>query len=211
KSMGADVDKSITKRIKFVLVGSDPGPKKMEQIQKLQQDGYNINLITYDDFIDATQGNSLEHLEQWDGKNLQLNTSHLKKFTISLPNDGKNILGGAEVFIDPLVRGDKFSFNQLFGYLGAYANGELDDATHILLSDCTWKAIEKGESNITKEYIQNYYNTNRSIRFECSFISESDFVDYYKTRVDILNEDVVSNTFERYLESGIEELKQTHT
>lgn len=211
KNMGADVDTSITRKTKYVLVGNAPGPSKMTQIKDFQQNGYNIHIISFEEFIKATAGNSLSYLEYWDGKNLRLNIEHLEKLEISLPINGKNIFGGIEIFVDPLVNGDKLSFNQLFGYLGAFANGNLDDATHILLSDSTWYAIQAGESNPTKEYIENYYNKGKSIKFDYALISESDFIDYYKTRVHILKDEVVTNTFVNYLESIDEVLDEDDT
>lgn len=42
KSMGADIDTSITKRTNIVLIGKDPGPKKIEKIEKLSIEGYEI-------------------------------------------------------------------------------------------------------------------------------------------------------------------------
>lgn len=45
KSMGADIDTGITKRTNFVLIGKDPGPKKIEKIEKLLLDGFEIKKI----------------------------------------------------------------------------------------------------------------------------------------------------------------------
>lgn len=42
KSMGADIDSNITKRTNFVIIGKDPGPKKLEKIANLNADGYDI-------------------------------------------------------------------------------------------------------------------------------------------------------------------------
>lgn len=45
KSMGADIDTSITARTKYVLVGEDAGPKKLETIAKLKEKGCPIECI----------------------------------------------------------------------------------------------------------------------------------------------------------------------
>ena len=43
--LGADINTSITKRTHFVLIGEDPGPSKIEKIDKLIHDGYNIRTL----------------------------------------------------------------------------------------------------------------------------------------------------------------------
>lgn len=45
KSMGADIDTGITKRTNYVLIGGDPGPKKIEKIEKLLSEGVEIKKI----------------------------------------------------------------------------------------------------------------------------------------------------------------------
>lgn len=49
KSLGADVDTTITKRTSFVCVGQDAGPKKLETIDKLNENGCNIITLSEDD------------------------------------------------------------------------------------------------------------------------------------------------------------------
>lgn len=45
KSMGADIDGSVTKRTDFVLIGEDAGPKKLEKIESLNADGCSIKKV----------------------------------------------------------------------------------------------------------------------------------------------------------------------
>lgn len=45
KKMGADIDTGITKRTNFVIIGEDAGPKKLEKIKELQEEGIDIQLI----------------------------------------------------------------------------------------------------------------------------------------------------------------------
>lgn len=52
KRMGADINTNISKKTDFVLIGSDPGPKKMEKLDKLICDGFSIRKIFQKD-IDA--------------------------------------------------------------------------------------------------------------------------------------------------------------
>lgn len=59
KLMGADVNTNISKKTNFVLIGSDPGPKKMEKLDKLICDGFSIRKI-YQEDIDAIFAGELE-------------------------------------------------------------------------------------------------------------------------------------------------------
>lgn len=43
--MGADIDKSISKKTNIILIGDNPGPKKIEKINTLIESGVNIKLI----------------------------------------------------------------------------------------------------------------------------------------------------------------------
>lgn len=45
KSMGADVDTSISKRTHFVLTGAEAGPAKMRKIEELNRQGYDVTKI----------------------------------------------------------------------------------------------------------------------------------------------------------------------
>lgn len=49
KSMGADIDTSIGVRTDFVLVGEEPGPKKMEKLEKLVEEGHKVRAIFEDE------------------------------------------------------------------------------------------------------------------------------------------------------------------
>lgn len=52
KKLGADVDTSITKRTSFVCVGQDAGPKKLETIEKYNQIGCNIVVLSEENLKD---------------------------------------------------------------------------------------------------------------------------------------------------------------
>jgi len=55
KEMGADVDTAITKRTDFVIVGADPGPSKMEKVNKYNSEGCNMTTLTEKDFLEIIQ------------------------------------------------------------------------------------------------------------------------------------------------------------
>lgn len=49
KSMGADINTSISKKTEYVLIGTDPGPSKLSKIDKLIDDGCDIKKVYQDD------------------------------------------------------------------------------------------------------------------------------------------------------------------
>lgn len=49
KSMGADIDTSIGVRTDFVLVGDEPGPKKLEKLEKMLEEGHKVRAIFEDE------------------------------------------------------------------------------------------------------------------------------------------------------------------
>ena len=55
KRMGADINTSISKKTNFVVIGEDPGPKKMEKIEKLLLEGYEIEKIYQHELFDILE------------------------------------------------------------------------------------------------------------------------------------------------------------
>ena len=51
KRQGADIDTRITKRTKFVITGSAPGPSKLKQIEKYNNESSEIKIIFEDEFL----------------------------------------------------------------------------------------------------------------------------------------------------------------
>ena len=52
KRMGADIDTSIGKKTDFVMIGKDPGPKKIEKIEQLLLEGSTIEKIYQPELLD---------------------------------------------------------------------------------------------------------------------------------------------------------------
>jgi DNA polymerase-3 subunit epsilon len=51
QSKGADVNTSISKKTNIVIVGENPGPSKMEKIETLQEQGFDIEIMDEDEFL----------------------------------------------------------------------------------------------------------------------------------------------------------------
>lgn len=52
KKLGADIDTSITKRTKYVVAGSAPGPSKLKKIENYQKAGCDIQILFEKEFIE---------------------------------------------------------------------------------------------------------------------------------------------------------------
>ena len=65
KDLGADVNTSISKKTHYVLVGTAPGPSKMTKITQLKDQGYDIRILTEDDFNRIINGIDIEDLSEY--------------------------------------------------------------------------------------------------------------------------------------------------
>lgn len=208
KAMGADIDTAITKKTNYVLVGSAPGPAKMDKIEKLIHDGFNIRKLSQSD-IDAIFLGDWEgyHAEKEVKKDLSLTYEHFLKHHITFEL-GYNIIASKELYYGNGFKGNFDLFNQITGNMGAAGDLEIYPETNIcVLSDSTLDKLQKGEKDETILYIENYYNRNRSITFDFEFISESEILNYCKERCEQCGDEVTMELYEKYIESAINDIK----
>lgn len=204
KRMGADIDTSITKRTNYVLIGTDPGPAKMEKLEKLIHDGFNIRKLFQQD-IDAILSGNWEgyHAEKEVKKDLSFTYDHYLKHHVTFESD-RNIIASKELYYGTGFKGNLDLFKQITGNLGAAGDVEIYPETNIcVLSDSTLETLEEGEKDDTILYIENYYNNNKAIVFDFAFISESDILDFCKGRCEQCGDEVTMELYEKYMESAI--------
>ena len=78
------------------------------------------------------------------------------------------------------------AFFQIIGNLGGYANKDYyDDTNMILLSDETLSKLERGVKDETIIDIEERYNNSNTKIFNVQFTSESDFINWVKTRMNV--------------------------
>lgn len=65
KDLGADVNTSISKKTHYVLVGTTPGPSKMAKISQLKDQGFDIRLLSENDFNRIVKGIDTEDLSEY--------------------------------------------------------------------------------------------------------------------------------------------------
>lgn len=204
KGMGADIDTSITKRTNYVLIGIDAGPVKLEKVDKLIHDGYNIRKL-YQNDIDAIFAGDWEgyHADKTNRKDLLLTYEHYIKHHLTFEND-YNIIASKELFYGRGFKGNFDLFNQITGNLGAAGDLAIYPETNIIvLSDSTIENLEHGVADETIKYIQDYYNSNKSIVFAFAFLSESDILNFCKRRCDKCGDEVTLELYDKYMDSII--------
>lgn len=199
KAMGADIDNSITKRTNFVLIGEDPGPSKMEKLDKLIHDGFNIKKIYQDDLNNILNG-------EWNGykaertitKDLDFTMDHYNKHHVSFVGL-QNRIATKELYFGKGFREKADCFFQITGNLGALGNWQLDNNVNIcVLSNSTLEKLKEGVKDETIQYIQDYYNNNKAITFDFEFMSEQDILDLCKYRCEIFGDKVTMNLYDIY-------------
>lgn len=207
KNMGADINTSITKKTHFVLIGDDPGPKKLEKLDQLIHDGYNIRKLYQSDIDAILEGDWDSYCEEKEiKKGLDFTIAHYNKHHISFENN-YNVIASKELYHGKGISGNADLFNQITGNLGAFGTNEIYPDTNIcVLSDSTLEKLEKGEKDETILYIQDFYNNNKAIKFEFMFLSESEILRFCKERCQQCGDELTMEYYEKYIESGIAEI-----
>lgn len=206
KMLGADIDSNITRKTHFVIIGNNPGPKKMETFEKLRFDGYNIIPLYKADlnriFEDNTEGYFIEKETK---KDLKITLEHVSgpdnSFKIDL--NRINLFSGKEIYVSQSIQ-SRTRVNHLIGFLGAFTNSVLEnDIDIVLLSDSSMENIKNDVPDDDIELIERTYNSNKAINFKFCFLTESEFIRYYKYRMKTSHrdDDAVIPIFEKYINS----------
>lgn len=202
KSMGADIDTGITKRTNYVLIGDYPGPKKIEKLEKLIHDGYNIRKLYEKDINAILEG-------EWEGyhaakivkKDLDFTIEHYNNHSLFF-NDERNVIASKELYYGKGFAGNIDLFNQITGNLGAFGDNEIYPETNIcVLSDSTIEKLKAGFKDETILYIQDFYNNNKAITFDFFFISEHEILRFCKERCKKYDDSMTMELYEKYIAS----------
>lgn len=209
KAMGADIDSSISKKTNFVVIGDSPGPKKIETLDKLIHNGFNIKKLYQHDLDAIFEGES----EQYHGvkkvkKSLDFTMKHYLEHHVVF-KDGYNIIASKELFFPNNLSGNADLFHQITGNLGAFGDNEIYPNTNIcVLSDSTLEKLKNGEKDELIQYIQDYYNNNKSVTFDLTFLTESEILNFCKSRCEQCGDELTLDLYERYIESGIKKIEK---
>ena len=203
KSMGADINTSISKKTNFVLIGEDPGPKKIEKIDQLLHDGFPIRKIYEDDLEAILSGVWDKYRDDKEiAKDLDFTIDHYNKHHITF-KDNVNVIASKELFYGKGFAGHFPFFSQMAGNLGAAGdNLSIYPETNIcVLSNNTIEQLKQGIKDETILYIQNYYNNNKAVKFDFKFISEQEILDFCKKRCDMCGDMCTKELYLLYMNS----------
>lgn len=202
KSMGADIDTAITKRTNYVLIGEYPGPKKIEKLDKLIHDGYNIKKLYANDIAAILEGDwKGYHASKEVKKDLDFTIEHYRLHKLSF-SENNNVIASKELYYGKGMAGNFDLFNQITGNLGAFGDNEIYPETNIcVLSDSTIKKLSLGMKDETILYIQNFYNNNKAITFDFRFISEQEILRFCKERCERCGDEVTMDLYNKYVNS----------
>lgn len=200
KKMGAAVMSGVSKNLHYVVVGKEPGPSKMEELKKLEHNGFKIRQLTEEEVLQIFNG-------QWDGyavdgdtkKELDFSLEHFDKHHKSL--EGLvNRISTKNIYVGKDLSGDRSYFAQMIGNLGGYADNDIYNDTHIcLLSDSSIEKLRCGIKDETVMYIEQRYNTSKAITYDWDLLSESDILDFCKRFCDAYGAEETLELYEKYM------------
>ena len=70
-----------------------------------------------------------------------------------------------------------------------------------VLSNATIEKLQRGEKDENILKIQNYYNHNKSEKFDFSFMTEDDILNFAQLWIKTHNDKVLLSLYERYMNS----------
>ena len=197
---GAWLKDNISGKVHFALIGENPGPKKMNDIEEQAYNGINIRKLFNYDLENIMKG-------EWDGyhvseevmKDLNLTYEHFTKKCMTF-NNGYNIIAGKEMFQGKGLSGDRDLFAQITGNLGAHTDYRMLPETNLcVLSDSTLEKLKAGKKDDTIVYIEACYNSSKARTFELSFISESEILSFAQYRFEHMGDESTGYYYRRYI------------
>ena len=204
KQFGADVNNTISKSTRFVLVGQNPDPEKIQKLDTLLHDGFAIRRLSQDDLNCILQG------EKWDEyttsnevvKDLDFTIEHFNQHHYMFDDGIRNKIAGKELYFCEGFRKDKYAISQIAGNLAAWCNHMLSSQIQIfVLSNSTIETLQRGEKDENILMIQNYYNRNKSEKFDFSFMTEDDILNFAQLWIRTHGDKMLLALYERYMQS----------
>ena len=204
KEWGADVNNAISKSTRFVLVGQNPDPVKIQKLDTLQHDGFTIRRLSQEDLDSILRGEKWEEFATSNEvvKDLDFTIEHFNQHHYTFDDGVRNKIAGKELYFCAGFRKDKYAISQMAGNLAAWCNHMLSSQIQIfVLSNSTVEKLQRGEKDENVLMIQNYYNRNKSEKFDFIFMSEDDILNFAQLWIKTHNDKVLLALYERYMNS----------
>lgn len=204
KHWGAEVNNTISKSTKFVLIGDNPNPEKIQKLDTLQHDGFTIRRLTQEDLDCIFRGEKWEEYATSNEvvKDLDFTIEHFNQHHYTFDEGVRNKIAGKELYFCEGFRKDKYAISQIAGNLAAWCNHMLSSQIQIfVLSNATIEKLQRGEKDENILMIQNYYNRNKTEKFDFSFMTEDDILNFAQLWINTHNDEVLNSLLQRYLKS----------
>ena len=204
KHWGADVNNTISKSTKFVLIGNNPNPEKIQKLDTLQHDGFTIRRLTQEDLDRIFRGENWEEYATSNEivKDLDFTIEHFNQHHYTFDEGVRNKIAGKELYFCEGFRKDKYAISQITGNLAAWCNHMLSSQIQIfVLSNATIEKLKRGEKDENILMIQNYYNRNKTEKFDFSFMTEDDILNFAQLWINTHNDQVLNSLLQRSLQS----------
>lgn len=201
---GAEVNNSITKTTKIVLVGQSPNPEKMQKIETLLHDGFHILQLSQDDLDVILRGENWEQYKTSDEvvKDLDFTIEHFNQHHYTFNEGIRNKIAGKELYFCEGFRKEKTAIQQITGNLAAWGNFVLSPQIQIfVLSNSTVEKLQRGEKDESIIMIERFYNQNKTEKFDFSFMTEDDILNFARLWIDTYKDQVLDALYERYINS----------
>lgn len=204
KSFGAEVNNTITKATKIVLIGQNPNPKSIDKIETLQHDGFTTLRLSQEDLDCILRGEKWEKYITSDEvvKDLDFTLDHFNQHHYIFDEGTRNKIAGKELYFCEGFRKDKSAILQITGNLGAWGNFTLSSQIQIfVLSNSTLTKLRQGEKDENILMIEDFYNKNKAEKFDFSFMTEDDILCFAKLWIETFRDNVLDALYKRYLNS----------
>lgn len=204
KQWGAEINNTISKSTRFVLVGQNPNPKKLQKLDTLLHDGFTIRRLSQEDLDNILRGENWEEYSISNDvvKDLDFTIEHFNQHHYCFDEGVRNKIAGKELYFCEGFRKDKYAISQIAGNLAAWCNHMLSAQIQIfVLSNSTIDKLRQGIKDDNILMIQNYYNSNKSEKFDFTFITEDDILNFAQLWIKTYNDDILLSLYERYIQS----------
>ena len=171
----------------------------------LLHDGFTIRRLSQTDLDCIFQGENWEDYSTSDEviKDLDFTLDHFNQHHYTFDEGTRNKIAGKELYFCEGFRDDKYAISQIAGNLAAWCNHMLSSQIQIfVLSNSTIEKLKQGIKDENILMIQNYYNRNKADKFDFSFITEDDILNFAKLWIETFDDHVLNYLLQRYLQSN---------
>lgn len=204
KHLGAEVNNNISKATKIIIIGQNPNPDKIQKLDTLLHDGFSIRRLTQADLDNIFRGDNWEQYATSDEvvKDLDFTIEHFNQHHYIFDEGVRNKIAGKELYFCNGFRKNRSAIEQITGNLAAWGNYMLSSQIQIfVLSNSTIEKLKRGEKDENILMIQKYYNQNKSEKFDFSFMTEDDILNFARLWISTHNDQVLNSLLQRYLQS----------